>query len=567
MPTTKSGFQHDVVVIGSGAAGGMSAYTLANAGIKVLMLEAGRDYDPLTETPMFQTPNQAPLRDTGTDDKPFGFFDATVDGGYEIPDEPYAGGPGTDTDFWWWRSRMLGGRTNHWGRISLRFGPYDFKSRSRDGLGVDWPITYDDLAPYYDKTEALIGVFGSREGLENTPDSPEGVLQPPPHARLSELYAKKHAAKLGIPVVPIHRAILTRPLNGRAACFYATPCKRGCSTRANFQSTTVLIPPAMETGNLRIITNAMAREITLDKSGRANGVVYIDKTTGRDERVSAKAVVLGASSCESARILFNSTSNAFPDGLANSSGAVGKYIMDSIGTSISGHIPALENTPVHNEDGASGGHMYMPWWGYGDQAKNKLDFARGYHVEMSGGRKMPTVGTFSGLENRYGGSYGRKLREDARRFYGSMMSFSSRGEMIPNEDCYCEIDPGGLKDKWGIPALRFHWKFSDHEINQAKHACDTLSGLIESMGGTANVTRPLWEAGRTIHEVGGLRMGVDKRDSVVNQYGQSWDVPNLFCTDGGILPTSPDKNPTLSILALAWRSGDYMIQAMNRGEI
>ena len=340
---------YDVIIVGSGAAGGMSAYVLCNAGVKVLMLEAGRNYDPIMETPMFQTNADAPLRNTATPDKPFGFFDATVNGGWTVPGEPYMvkreGVNGwqeasdwkahdTKQNFMWWRPRMLGGRTNHWGRISLRMGPYDFKPKSRDGLGLDWPFEYKDIEPWYDKTEALVGVFGSNEGLENTPDSLNGSLQPPPHPRAHEMLVRKHAKGLGIPVIPSHMAILTKPLNNRATCFYATPCGRGCSIKANFQSTTVLIPPAVETGNLDIITDAMVREVTVDKAGKATGVLYMDKATGKEERATARVVVLAASGCESTRILLNSKSALFPNGLANGSGKLGRYLMDSVGSNL-----------------------------------------------------------------------------------------------------------------------------------------------------------------------------------------------------------------------------------------
>src|SRR5687768_4565632 len=348
--------EYDVIVVGSGAGGGQTAYTLTLDGAKVLMLEAGRNYVPELETAMFNTPDQAPLRGTSTLDKEFGFYDATVDGGWQIPGEPYSSASNeAERKFWWWRARMLGGRTNHWGRISLRNGPYDFKPYSRDGLGFDWPISYEDVAPYYDKVEMLIGVHGSNDGLENTPNSSPGVLQPPPKPRLGELLMQQRSKKLGIPVVGAHRAVLTQKLDheniprklhpnnpkaqrilaqdmqARAACFWATPCGRGCSIRANYQSTTVHLPPAMATGNLDILTNAMAREITHDENGKATGVAFIDKTTGQERRVKGRIIVLAASACESVRLLLNSKSPRFPSGLGNSSGLVGKYVMDTVG--------------------------------------------------------------------------------------------------------------------------------------------------------------------------------------------------------------------------------------------
>jgi choline dehydrogenase-like flavoprotein len=413
--SSKSQPEYDVAIVGSGAGGGQMAYTLTLAGLKCVMLEAGRNYEPERETPMFNRPDQAPLGGSPTPDKQFfGYFDATINGGWEVPGEPYTqASKDPQEQFWWWRTRMLGGRTNHWGRISLRNGPYDFKPKDRDGLGFNWPLTYEDVEPYYTKVEMLIGVFGSREGLENTPDSPPGVLLPPPKGRVGDLLVQKHGKKLGIPVVPIHRAVLTKQLDAdtipaklhpgnaraqkivadsmrqRAACFWATPCIRGCSIRANYQSTTVHLPPALATGNLDIIPNAHAREVLVNAEGKATGVLYIDKVTGKEERVKAKAVVVAASSGETVRILLNSKSARFPAGLANSSGLVGKYIMDTTGAAMTGQIPALENLPPHNEDGVGGDHFYAPWWLYKEQLAGKLNFARGYHIEIGGTRPMP----------------------------------------------------------------------------------------------------------------------------------------------------------------------------------
>lgn len=590
------GDHYDVIVVGSGAAGGQTAYTLTMEGAKVLMLEAGRNYVPETETPMFHTPDQAPLRGASTPDKEFGFYDSTVDGGWQIPGEPYSSASSdTEQQFWWWRARMLGGRTNHWGRISLRNGPYDFKPRTRDGLGFDWPLSYDDLAPYYDKVEMLIGVYGDNHGLENTPDSPAGCLLPPPKPRVGELLFRKHAKELGVPVIAAHRAVLTEQLDhkrlppllhpgnpraqkilaehmrSRAACFWATDCSRGCSIRATYQSTTVHLPPAFATGNLDVLTNAMVREVELDKSGKASGVVFIDKTTGKEQRAAARIVVLAASACETVRILLNSKSAQFPQGLANSSGKVGRYLMDTVGAAVSGQIPRLENLPPHNEDGAGGMHVYSPWWLYQQQNAGKLDFARGYHIEIGSGRHMPGAGSIPTLSSLSGG-YGQQFKQDMRRYYGSLIGLAGRGEMIPNEHSYCEIDPQ-RKDQWGIPTLRFHWRWSEHETRQAAHMQKTFSDIIDAMGGRVlgkvetDGRKAIAPGGYIIHEVGGAIMGDDPKSSVVNQWGQAWDVKNLFLTDGAPFPSNADKNPTLTIMAFAWRASDYMLAAMKRREL
>ena len=555
---------YDVCIVGSGAGGGMAAYALTKAGARVALVEAGPMWDPIKDGAMLKWPYDSPRRGASTRERPFGEFDGCI-GGWQIDGEPYTTAPGTRFD--WWRARMLGGRTNHWGRISLRFGPYDFNRKSRDGLGDDWPISYDDVKPWYDEVDKLVGIFGSVEGLPNEPD---GIFHPPPEPRCYEKVASKAAKKLGLTVIPSRLSIITKPHNGRAPCHYCGQCNRGCMTHSNFSSAYVLVPPAQKTGRLTLITEAMAREVTLGKDGLANGVSYIDKKTGRDSHVSARVVVVAASACETARLLLNSKSSLFPNGLANSSGTVGKYLTDTTGTDVAGFIPKLMETPPHNEDGVGGMHIYMPWW----LDNSKLDFPRGYHIETWGGRGLPSAGFMGGI-HRYpgGGGYGASLKDDYRRYYGSTIGFSGRGEMIPNEDSYCEIDPT-VVDQYGIPVLRFHWKWADAEYNQVKHMQETFRAIIAEMGGEVFSPMPTKEqgygianGGSIIHELGGARMGKDPKTSVVNANCQAHDVKNLFVTDGSPFVSQADKNPTWTILALSMRTSDYITQQRKAGAL
>lgn len=563
---TRSPRVYDVVVIGSGAGGGMAAKILTEGGLDVAMLEAGPELHPEKDFKMFMWPYQLPHRGAGVGGRArenFGEFLAP-NGAWEIEGEPYTSAPGSD--FHWFRSRIVGGRTNHWGRIALRFAPIDFRSYTRDGLGHDWPISYDDLAPYYDKVEGYIGVFGS---MENVDSAPNGVFLPPPKPRCHELLIKKACDQLNIACIPSRLAILTKSLNGRLHCHYCGECGRGCTTASNFSSSQVLIPPAMKTGRLKLITGAMAREIIVGKDGRAEAVSYIDKAARSERKIHARAVVVAASACESARLLLNSKSALFPDGLANSSGAVGRYLMDSVGSDGWGYIPALEKMPPHNHDGVGGMHLYIPWWKY----DRKNDFPRGYHVELGGGPHMPGVGMFNALCHEEEG-YGATLKRRARETYGTAVGFAGRGEMIPNADSYCEIDPNTV-DEWGIPVLRFHFKWSEYELRQARDMQDTFKSIVETMGGRymtrTDIEGPypfgIEPGGKIIHEVGTARMGADPKTSVLNGYCQAHDVKNLFVTDGAPLVTNPDKNPTLTIMALSWRASEYLLEEAKKGNI
>ena len=564
---------YDVCIVGSGAGGGMAAKVLTEAGAQVVMLEAGPLFDTGRDGFMFKWAYDTPRRGAPIPTQHFGEFDAAF-GGWTLDGEPYTTTPGTTFD--WFRSRMLGGRTNHWGRISLRYGPDDFKRKSLDGLGDDWPIAYEDMKPYYDKVDRLIGLFGSNEGLHNDPD---GIFLPPPKPRCYEYLIKEAADRLQIRCVPNRLSVLTRPLNGRPACHYCGQCNRGCATHSNFSSPTVLITPALLTERLKIIDNAMAREVTTDATGLATGVSYIDKKTGRENHVRAKVIVVAASACESARLLLNSKSPRFPEGMGNSTGNVGKYLTDSTGLGVRALIPKMMDMPAHNEDGTGGAHLFMPWW----LDNKKLDFPRGYHIELGGGRRMPLAGFGGGIHAYTGvdgsgkpinpGGYGRQLKNDYRRFYGATVSFAGRGEMIPNEDSYCEIDPN-VVDRWGIPVLRFAFRWSDYEINQARHMQETFRALIKEMGGYPLSEIPprerdygLEAGGRIIHEVGVTRMGIDPNTSVLNANCQAHDVKNLFVADGGPFVSNPDKNCTWTILALSMRTSEFIAQQVKQNSL
>ncbi len=567
---------YDAVIVGSGAGGGMSAYVLANAGAKVLLLEAGPFFDPVKHSQQLKFSYESPRRGASTKLRGFGDFDAAY-GGWEIEGEPYT--KKENTEFDWFRSRMLGGRTNHWGRISLRFGPKDFQPN--DGYSENWPITYDEVKPYYDKVDTLIGVYGSKEGLENDPD---GIFLPPPKLRLNEMFIKKGAEKAGVKVIPGRGSVLTKALannKDRGYCFFCGQCNRSCKVYADFSSSSCLVIPALKTGNLEVISNAMVREVLTDTKGLATGVSYVNKEDMQEYQVKGKSVFLGASSCETSRIMLNSKSQTHPNGLGNSSGLVGKYLQDSTGASLSGMLPQLLDRKRYNEDGVGSIHLLGPWV----YDNKKLDFPRGYHIEFGGGMGMPGYGfggdvpRLNGLvpdidgKMKEGGGFGASLKNDYRRFYGTGVGMAGRGVGMARIDNYCEIDPN-VVDRFGIPVLRFHYKWNNDEINQAKHMQQTFQRIMHAMGALITSSERnaanswgLEGPGRIIHEVGTARMGSDPKKSVLNKWCQAHDCKNLFVVDGASQVQQSDKNATWTILAFSMRAAEYLLDQNKKQNI
>jgi choline dehydrogenase-like flavoprotein len=545
---------YDVCVIGSGASGGIAVHVLTQAGLDIVLLEAGPKVNPEMDFKQHVWPYELPARGTrmglSVDDlmAPNGFW--------KIRREPYTCARGSR--FYWFRSRILGGRTNHWGQGAHRFSYEDFRGYSRDGAGDDWPLSYDDVEPYYRKVEDYIGVYGV-PAKEN-----EGRMSSP-SPRCTELFIRDACDKIGIACAVAPGSILTRSHNGRPACHYCGQCWRGCRAGSCFSS---LLPirEALETGHLQLITEAMVREIIVGTDGRVKAVSYIDKIQRKERQIRTKAVLVAAGACESARLLLNSKSTYFPNGLANSSGMVGHNLRDTMCSRGEAYFPQLENIPPHNHDGTGRPHLWIPW----GKRLQQEGFLRGYHILFIGGRYMPLVGQFDAMLDRFPG-YGRALKERCRRTYGCIINFIAGGEMLPNKETYCEVDPN-MVDEWGIPVLRFHFKWGENELKMAQDMQCTIRGIVDAGCGEylTEITSAgefpygMSAGGQSFHEQGTVRMGADPRTSVLNAFCQAHDVRNLFVIDGSCFVSSSEKPPTLTIMALAWRAAEYLVNEAKR---
>jgi len=560
---------YDVIVVGSGAAGGIAAYVLATQGLKVLCLEAGRMIDPAKDFDTHKFPYEWPYRGQGKPGEyghlPQGMewkIKEWTDHLYTIPEEdPYALAPGAK--FTWTRLRAVGGRTNLWGRGCDRFGPLDFKPKTlQDGWGDDWPISYEDVEPYYDRVEQLIGVAGGREDVYNTPTGKH--LLPPFNPRCGELLIKKGAAKLGIKVLSKPLAVLSQPYDGRPPCHYCGACNWGCDVRARYSSVDVLIPKLQGLSNFELRTNAPVHTILRDRStGKARGVTYIDVSNQQEYEARSKAVVLAASMIESIRILLNSRDREYPNGLANSSGTLGRYLMEHVAfNDIEGFFPQLAGRPVTNDDGPGESSLYIPRYNYGHKDQKK--YLRGWRFDFYTGCGMgPGPGaSFPG----FGSSYKKKIKE----LYPAAVSMGGYGEGLPFDWNYVEIDPDGLTDRFGIPQVRFH---TNAEYPHSFAILDEMYGQIEEILKASGAeifpykkVAP-YPLGSVTHEAGGCRMGSDPRTSVLDEWNRCHDIKNIVVADAACFVTHPEKQITHTLMTLSYRAADHLAEELRAGNV
>ena len=557
---------YDAIVIGSGMSGGWAAKELTQRGLRTLVLEAGGPIDPLTDYVEHVQPWQMHYRGLGDrkvmerdypiqsrcyacDEIGHKFFVKDADNPYTTP---------PDAPFNWLRGRQVGGRSIMWGRQVYRWSDLDFGANLKDGHGNDWPIRYRDIAPWYAHVERFIGVSGAREGL---PQLPDGVFQPPMQMTAVEADARPKILRAfgGERVMTIGRvAILTQNLNGRLACHYCGPCEKGCVTNSYFSSIAATLPAARATGNLTLFPHSVVAEILYDsKKGGVRGVRVINAVTRHETAFTARIVFLCASTIESVRLLLNSKSAQFPDGLANSSGTLGRYVMDHhFGSGASGSHPGFKDkrTLGNRPNG-----IYIAR--FRNIKHQQPEFLRGYGFQGWSGRSGWDRGQWT---TGHGAAFKQSLIDELGGWYFSAIGF---GESLPRAENRVTLDPD-VKDRWGIPAARIEVRWSDNERAMEKDMSKTMAEMLDAAGFTdVRQNEGLNPPGHCIHEMGGARMSRTAKEGVLNKWNQAWDVKNLFVTDGSCMASTACQNPSITYMALTARAAAHAVAAMKKNEL
>jgi len=550
---------YDVILIGTGAGGGMAIKTLCDAGLRVCALNSGRHLDPEKDFRNHRATWEMKFRGFGDPatrlkDTP-DFLDSEYNPGAWEHDVAFTTAPGTK---WMWpRASAVGGKTNFWGRSSARFGDIDFKAATLDGYGIDWPVTYDEIAPYYTRVEKMIGVAST---VQNRSSNPDGVYLPPFNFRCIDWILQRGCEHCGVPYLPDRIAQLTIEHAGHPACHYCGDCTFGCEVGAFFSTPWFFLPSSEASGNLDLKTNAIAKNILTDADGRAAGVAYIDRASRQEYEVRGRAVVVAASCIESARILLNSKSRHWPDGIANSSGQLGRNLCDHLyATTASGYLPQLLGQPSFPDNVSANAIAWMPRW---QNLKNAHDeaFIRGYSVYPDGG-----CSEFPSYYDRIEG-FGSSFKRGIKRRYPTPVSFTVQAPTLPSAKNFVELDANG-KDSFGIPLARIHFEWGDNELKMFQHAKQISAEVFRAAGAVLEYSADEPEMpGYSLHETGTCRMGNDPKQFVTNRFGQTHDVDNLYVCDASIFLNCTDKTTTLSILAFALRTSEYLVEQFRCGD-
>ncbi len=525
----------------------MVAWNLARRGINVLVLDAGQKFarskfwthvKPWEWRERVERGEHPPQFELDRKEEPYIY----------TKDQPF------DLVRVWGR----GGRTNIWGRVSLRYSDLDFASAERDGWEIPWPIRYKDIAPYYDKVEQLIGVCGGTDDQDSLPGSKFHL--PAPNLRCGEVLLKKAAASQGISVVSVRRAVETKPYKGHNPCHYCGACGRGCDVSAFFNSSDYLIEPALKTGKVTVIDNAVVARVLDGDDGRASGVQYFDRITKREHKVKARVVVVAAACIDSTRILLNSKSKRYPNGIGNSSDVIGRYLSEQIRFHMYGFVPELMGTATQNDDGIGGEHIYMPRFNHRGK---KRDYLRGYGSQFWGSGAQMSASFANNLPG-----FGKTFKESVKQRYPALVAMHPYGEVLPRAENRVSVE-GTPLDRYGVPIARIEYKIGENEHRMAKEMYDMAEEVLHAAKAEILPFERghLDVAGSAIHEHGTCRMGTDPKRSALNGFCQSHEVKNLFVVDGAAFTTASEKNPTLTILALSWRASDYLAEEMRAARL